>query len=153
MSEPIPTNSAGFGARVMAFVIDQVLLKAMYIFLLLLLADKFIRIVSSVPSDIFGIGVLYLAVFLLAFPFLHMMYFTLFHAAFGQTVGKMMMGIKVVGDDQKPAGLGAAFLRWSGYLLSLAPMALGFLWTAFDPDRRAWHDRLAGTRVISAENS
>ena len=153
MPEPIPTDSASFGARIMAFVIDQVLLKTIYIFLLLLLAGKFIRIISSTPSDIFAVSGLYLAVFSLVFPFLHMMYFTIFHAAFGQTVGKMMMGIKVVADDDKPTGLGVAFLRWSGYLLSLVPMALGFLWPAFDRDRRAWHDRLAGTRVIAAENS
>ena len=80
-----------------------------------------------------------------------MVYFTLFHAWSGQTIGKMIMGIKVVGDENKPASLAVAFLRWSGYILSTVPLAAGFLWAAVDKEQCAWHDRLARTRVISTE--
>jgi len=30
-------------------------------------------------------------------------------------------------------------------------LASGFLWSAVDKDHCAWHDRLAQTRVVSAE--
>jgi uncharacterized RDD family membrane protein YckC len=80
-----------------------------------------------------------------------MAYFTLFHAWLGQTIGKMLMGIKVVTNDNKFISPAMAFLRWSGYILSFAPLAAGFLWAAVDKDQCAWHDRLAQTRVVSAE--
>jgi uncharacterized RDD family membrane protein YckC len=80
-----------------------------------------------------------------------MVYFTLFHAWAGQTIGKMIMGIKVVGDGNKLTSPSVAFLRWSGYILSFVPLAIGFLWAAVDKDQCAWHDRLAGTRVISTK--
>jgi uncharacterized RDD family membrane protein YckC len=41
-----------------------------------------------------------------------------------------------------------AALRFAAGLLSLASLGLGFLWIVVDPDRKAWHDRLSGTRVV-----
>jgi uncharacterized RDD family membrane protein YckC len=32
--------------------------------------------------------------------------------------------------------------------LSWLPLGLGFFWVLFDRDRRAWHDRLSGTRLV-----
>lgn len=66
----------------------------------------------------------------------------------GQTVGKWVMGLRVVGADGQPPPLGRAMIRFAGYLLSAAPLYLGFVWVLFDDDRRAWHDRLARTWVI-----
>jgi uncharacterized RDD family membrane protein YckC len=37
-------------------------------------------------------------------------------------------------------------LGWA--LLSLLALGLGFLWILVDPQRRAWHDRLSGTRIV-----
>jgi uncharacterized RDD family membrane protein YckC len=37
----------------------------------------------------------------------------------------------------------------AGYLLSALPFYLGFLWI-LGPERRGFHDRLAGTEVIYA---
>lgn len=95
----------------------------------------------------------YLIVFLASLAFVHMSYCTLMHAWLGQTIGKMIMGIRVVTEDNRLAPVGVAFLRWTGYLLSLFPLASGFLWAAVDKDHCAWHDRLAQTRVVSAERT
>jgi len=32
--------------------------------------------------------------------------------------------------------------------VSVLPLGLGVVWMFLDTDRRAWHDRLAGTRVL-----
>jgi uncharacterized RDD family membrane protein YckC len=81
-------------------------------------------------------------------------YMAVFTAAGGQSIGKMVMGIKVVtidesrGSDRVP--LGQAVLRAAGYLVSALPAGLGFLPALFGPERRAVHDRLAHTRVVKA---
>ena len=103
------------------------------------------------PLALLAFLALFPLVFFVVFLLLHMVYFTLFHALSGQTIGKMIMGIKVVGDENNPASLSESFLRWSGYILSLVPLAAGFLWAVVDKEQCAWHDRLARTRVISTE--
>lgn len=153
MPAPTPTDSATFGARTMAIVIDSVLLKLLYLTLLILAAGRLFAIPYADPADLLVALCFYLVLLPAGFFFLSMTYFTIFHAWSGQTIGKMVLGIRVVTDNDMPAGLGAAFLRWCGYLMSLAPFATGFLWVAVDRDRRAWHDRLARTRVIMVENS
>ncbi len=135
----------------MALVIDSILLETIHFLLFILLARKFLQVVYIEPLTMLTFFVLSLSVFSVSFLFLHMAYFTLFHAWQGQTIGKMIMGIKVVTNDNKLASPSASFLRWSGYILSLVPLATGFLWAAVDKDHCAWHDRLARTRVITVE--
>jgi uncharacterized RDD family membrane protein YckC len=87
-------------------------------------------------------------------------YLATFTAAGGQTIGKMLAGIRVVAarpsDDQgfdrytTRVSLGAAVLRAAAYLASLLPAGLGFAAILLDKDGRALHDRLAETRVVRA---
>jgi uncharacterized RDD family membrane protein YckC len=75
-------------------------------------------------------------------------YFTLFHFLIGQTPGKMLFRIRVVGEEGGGLMFSQAFLRSVGGLLSLLPAGLGYLRIAFDRDRRGWNDRLANSRVV-----
>jgi uncharacterized RDD family membrane protein YckC len=73
----------------------------------------------------------------------------------GQTVGKMVMGIKVVrsADGQVP-GFGPAFMRWLlpmiGAFLCYVGAILVYLSPLFDSSGRVqgWHDKAANTLVI-----
>jgi uncharacterized RDD family membrane protein YckC len=81
-------------------------------------------------------------------------YLLLFTAAGGQTIGKMLFGIRVVGDETPYATGGALSLRQAAYrevvsLPSILALGLGFLPALFG-DERALHDRLAQTRVVRA---
>jgi uncharacterized RDD family membrane protein YckC len=76
------------------------------------------------------------------------LYTTVLHARCGQTVGKLLVGLVVVGEDGRPLGMGAAFLRHVGYALSALPFGFGFLMAALRHDRRALHDLLAASRVV-----
>jgi len=70
------------------------------------------------------------------------------HALFGQTIGKMLVGVRVVtGDDGAPPALGASVLRWVAYFASLATLGLGYVMAGLRQDKRALHDLIAGTRV------
>jgi len=152
MSEQIPTAGNGFVARAVALAIDFMLLAVLHCFLFLLTASWFIN--DILYLDPVAIFVLYVSIFIVSgvsFVFLHIIYFTVFHAWKGQTLGKMLMGIKVVSTGDEFISLGAAFLRWAGYMISAIPLGAGFLWAAVDKDHCAWHDRLARTKVIAVE--
>lgn len=74
-------------------------------------------------------------------------YFTFVTAATGQTVGKGLMGLRVVRTDGRPLDPLQSLIRVVGYVFSLMPVGVGFLLAAFPP-RRGLHDYLAGTIVV-----
>lgn len=76
-------------------------------------------------------------------------YFVAFTAG-GQTLGKMMAGIKVVPtQSDAPLDLSRSVVRSLVWVVLAVPAGLGFL-TALSRDHRGLHDRLAGTRVVRA---
>jgi uncharacterized RDD family membrane protein YckC len=82
-------------------------------------------------------------------------YFVLFTAAGGQTIGKMIARIRVVraGDARAAKArvpFGGAVLRTIACFGSVIALGAGFLPVLLSADRRAFHDRLAGTRVVPA---
>ncbi len=68
----------------------------------------------------------------------------------GQTVGMMALGVIVVRTDGSRVDYMAAFIRWLGSILSALVLCLGYLWIAWDPEKQAWHDKIAGTYVVKA---
>jgi len=146
-----PYAAATFGARFVAFGIDLAVLGCIYSFLLLL---AFLVLLRLTPIDFVVITRVFsrFLVLLVFTPFvLPMVYFSLFHALSGRTVGKLIMGIQVVAAGNGLLTPGESFLRWVGYLLSALPAAAGFLWSVLDRQHDAWHDKLAGSHVISLE--
>ena len=82
-----------------------------------------------------------------------MIYFTYFHGTTGQTPGKKILGLKVIQRSGEPMTPGLAFLRWVGYLISKIFLYLGFIWIAFNREKRGWHDMIAGTCVVKIQES
>jgi uncharacterized RDD family membrane protein YckC len=74
-------------------------------------------------------------------------YVVLLTGTLGQTLGKMALRIEVMADGEAVVGLRRAVLRTAAALASLLPAGLGLAW-ALVGERRALHDRLAGTRVV-----
>ena len=141
-----------FATRVVAIAIDFALLTLIHLFLFFLLAGRLLNEVIDLELlAILTAYSWYLVMFAASYVFLHMVYFIVFHAWCGQTIGKMIMHIRVVTEDNRQVSPARAFLRWTGYILSSVPLAAGFLWSAVDKDHCAWHDRLAQTRVVSVE--
>lgn len=77
-------------------------------------------------------------------------YFVLLVGASGQTLGKMLTGIRVVGADLSRVSVTQAALRASLAVLSIATLGLGYVPALVGRDRRALHDRLSNTRVVRA---
>lgn len=65
-----------------------------------------------------------------------------------QTLGKRFLGLRVLSRDGTPVSPRQGFIRAAGYLLSGVPFNLGFIWAFFQPEKRSWHDLMAGTIVV-----
>ncbi|MFJ4783073.1 RDD family protein [Streptomyces sp. NPDC088794] len=84
-----------------------------------------------------------------------LLYELLMIAAFGATLGKLAVGIRVVKVDtgQKP-GLGSAFIRWVIPMVGSLACGIGSLLVYLSPfwdksgRQQGWHDKAASTMVI-----
>lgn len=69
----------------------------------------------------------------------------------GQSLGKRIIGLQVVGHDEQPCTLRESVLRNVLWILPLVQIVMGFMGLQYlfhDAEGRHWGDRLANTRVI-----
>lgn len=71
----------------------------------------------------------------------------------GTTLGGMIVGIKGLRLDGRPMDVPVALVRHLASYLSALPMFLGFFWAGWDPEKQAWHDKIAGTIVVRVPNN
>jgi uncharacterized RDD family membrane protein YckC len=134
---------AGMSGRLGAAAIDLVLLLAIDVAVIWLTLR--ISGLTLTLDDIRTIRPVPMTAFLLVMAFL---YLTGFTVGGGQTIGKMLAGIRVTGDDGRGVDITGAVVRALGCLVTIVSLGLLFLPAFFGTDRRAMHDRMAGTRVV-----
>lgn len=67
----------------------------------------------------------------------------------GQSVGKMIAGLRIVTSDGGPPSMGAMLFRQTiGYLVTLLSFGLGFFLSVFSGKGRALHDIISGSQVV-----
>jgi uncharacterized RDD family membrane protein YckC len=66
----------------------------------------------------------------------------------GQTIGKNVMGLKVISKGTQLVPFSKAFIRAIVKVISTVVFLAGDLWVLKDKQSQAWHDRAAGTRVV-----
>ena len=66
----------------------------------------------------------------------------------GTTIGGIVFGLQVMRVDGREIDWPTAIVRALACFLSVAVVGLGFLWIAFDREKRSWHDKIAGTVVV-----
>jgi uncharacterized RDD family membrane protein YckC len=70
-------------------------------------------------------------------------------AVWGKTPGKAILGLRVVTREGSVVLTGGqALIRTLTYPLSFALFGIGLLGVVFNSERRAWHDRFAGSAVV-----
>ncbi|NMB76414.1 MAG: RDD family protein [Myxococcales bacterium] len=139
--------AAGFWMRALALLLDEMLIGAILTVVLIL---------SSLVLGLGAGGILKtlpeqsgtLAALAVLFVLSSLAYLTLFAAIGGQTLGKMILGLRVVTRAGHSLGAVRALLRLFGMFLASLPGLAGFLWAAFDRERRGWHDYVSGTLVV-----
>lgn len=113
------------------------LLVAGFFFVIRLIAPDF-----EIPEST---GIIY-GISLIVFSFF---YLWVGYTVFGKTIGKMMVGLRVVSSDGHATMKGRqTFTRVITYPLSFAILGIGLLGVVFNPQRQAWHDRFAKTAVV-----
>ncbi|MGL9725521.1 MAG: RDD family protein [Wolbachia sp.] len=72
---------------------------------------------------------------------------------FAATPGKLLLGLRVVSVQTfEKLTLKQATKRFFSFILSTAPLFLGFIWASFDKRCQTWHDKIAGTVVITSKS-
>jgi len=66
----------------------------------------------------------------------------------GQTLGMASWRIRVQREDGYLLTWRDVAVRLAASVVSWAPAGLGWLWALWDPQHRAWHDRLSRSRVV-----
>jgi uncharacterized RDD family membrane protein YckC len=133
---------APFLLRCGSFLIDYIILVSIPVIGILLGRAAGEDGVKLLNSEISNTG--WLIMFMLALT-----NFVILPMFSGQSLGKMLTGLKILKKDGTPATLGALLLRHTvGYLLTAATLGLGFLTAVLGPKGRALHDYVAGTVVI-----
>lgn len=81
---------------------------------------------------------------------LALVYQTLAHALAGATLGKWLLGLRLVGPDGARPSIGRSAARAALSAASVLVLGLGLLPALFTPSGRALHDISSGTRVVEA---
>ena len=66
----------------------------------------------------------------------------------GQTLGMVAWRLRLERADGSLPRWPDVPKRLAAATLSLLPAGLGWWWMLVDPERRTWHDRLSGTRIV-----
>jgi uncharacterized RDD family membrane protein YckC len=123
---------ASFGRRLVAYLIDAVLIGIVVLILNAFLDDD----VAGLIGILVGVA-----------------YFAYFEGGpRGQTLGKSALGIRVVDFNTGGAiGYGRGVLRYVGRILSGLVCLLGYFWMLWDREKQCWHDKIATTVVVPVQ--
>jgi len=135
---------AGPVTRLISFVLDSLIVTTG--FTVIVAGASFLtELVASRQVEVGGRGVW----FVFGFVLWAFLYLWLSIAVFGKTLGKTVMGVRVVRSDGSIAlHSHQAVIRALTYPLSFAIVGIGLLGVVFGRERRAWHDHLARTAVV-----
>ena len=127
---PSPTVGprADFGTRLLAALVDGVVM-----FVVSLLLQLLLGLVGQILGIVAGLA-----------------YYAYFEGSpSGQTPGKRAANIRVV--DANSGGAidpGRALIRYVARIASALPCLLGYFWMLWDPNKETWHDKLSATAVV-----
>jgi uncharacterized RDD family membrane protein YckC len=137
--QPEHTVYAGFWWRVLAFVLDWIVLTV---------ADSIITFAIQVQAwehDAYAyrgmIGVNSFIIWLLYFPLME-------SSRLRATLGKLVCGLVVVDDNGRQLGFSRAFGRNLGKTVSAVILMVGFMMAGWTHRKQALHDMMAGCLVL-----
>lgn len=145
MSETVASlmEMPSLGERVGAGAIDASVLVGLDVLILYLTLR--VAGLQNTMEDMRVLPVIPFAGFLVLLAFGYVAAFTV---AGGQTIGKMVLSLRVIGDDGRPIDAAGGMLRAAGCMLVPLTLGLSYVPALVTADHRALHDRIAGTRVV-----
>ncbi|MCY9089634.1 RDD family protein [Bacillus mojavensis] len=145
---------AGFWIRVLAYLIDGIIVSVPSYIILFIINSVFIA--GSIATDPYMTKDEYMVKYLtLAFLptmlimiVISVLYYGLLTASKMQgTLGKKILGLKVVNEQGGRVSIGQAIGRYFAYILSGMIFYIGFIMVAFG-EKKGLHDIICRTRVV-----
>ncbi|MCY8471606.1 hypothetical protein BJH90_12025 [Bacillus halotolerans] len=145
---------AGFWIRVLAYLIDGIIVSVPSYIILFIINSVFIA--GSIATDPYMTKDEYMVKYLtLAFLpamlimiVISVLYYGLLTASKMQgTLGKKILGLKVVNEQGGRVSIGQAIGRYFAYILSGIIFYIGFIMVAFG-EKKGLHDIICRTRVV-----
>jgi uncharacterized RDD family membrane protein YckC len=143
------TNQVGLVTRALAGVVDLALISA----LLSIGSGLLASIVPAISGGSDGLSIWGVLAFGVVGFLIGGAIFVAFWALIGQTPGMRFLSIHLDAGGSQEIGLRRALKRLVAIPLSLLPLGLGFFAILLSPERRGWHDRIAGTVVVYDEEA
>ena len=137
-NDEIELRPAKFNDRFIAYFLDLVPFMLGYAVTLYVLFDKLVE-AEDIQAFLTRFGVIWIGLYAL---------YQFAGNALGGTVGKKLMGLRVVKRDGTPLGIPRSFIRAIGTLLSTPFFNFGFLLALLNAESRALHDFLSGSLVV-----
>ena len=141
--KPDLANSSGlyplapFRRRLVAFLIDELLVMSLLFIIWIILAVVFRYESPIVATQVTA-----------ASSLLRIGYGCIFNPR-GWSPGKKYVGLRIVREDGLPPGLTYGLVRTAGAFVSRNIFLLGYLWAKWDRKSQTLHDKLSGTYVVS----
>jgi len=145
----VTVTYAGFWIRVLAWLIDAMILTMIQGLLQFLLLQRSFHFEPGMhPDEFLGPMMGLIGMAWLIGTMVQSCYEGFFVSKLGATPGKMALGLKVVRPDGRMVDLGRAFGRYFAKILSALILCIGYLMVAFDSEKRGLHDMICDTRVV-----
>jgi len=140
---------AGWGTRLAAYLIDALIAVGAGLIFIIVGA---VLLGSADPGETSVPGLLIMILGYIVIFAVQIWNSVLKQGSTGQTIGKGVMGIKVIGENTgQPLGGGGAFVRWLMHaFIDGAICYLGFLWPLWDSKKQTWGDKVASSVVVQA---
>ena len=134
--------NCGLLRRMAAIFYDSILLSAVLFFSTLIIIPFTHGQAVSSGNQLFNIYIFCISC----------LYFTWQWTHGGQTLGMLAWKIKLKGIESENIGIKKATIRFLLAIISLIFFGAGFIWSLFDPDKLAFHDRYSGTFLIITQD-
>jgi uncharacterized RDD family membrane protein YckC len=143
-------HPAGFWVRFVAYLIDQLFLGIIGSVIVVMVATFLVDIsINGTPEFEFTNvpGFMWLTIGVTVA--LEVLYFTVAIGAWGKTIGKAMLSIRVVRRNGARVSYARSLARCLAYLIQLElVMGLTFIIIAFTPEKQGIHDMICDTAVV-----
>ncbi|WP_102691058.1 RDD family protein [Rummeliibacillus pycnus] len=136
-------KSAGFWTRFWAYIIDLIVISSL-------------TAITVKPLFYFTgweeFQIMYITPYTFATGLIFYGYFVIMTKIWGQTIGKMVLGIRVISENGQPLTWGTVLFRECiGRFISVT-IKLLYIIVAFTPNHKAIHDFIADTKVVYERN-
>ena len=151
---PMPDRLyGGFWRRLGAFVIDAVMICLLCVVMAVMAYVAYkVGLAAHYRKVSFGNATPLMAFLTFGVVLLASAYFIVFHGMGGQTIGKSVLGLRVIGSEEERITYGRALLRWIATIgFGVLSFGVSVLWIMWSREKRGWHDYLARTWVIRKE--